>query len=223
MVAAVERAVRPKETGNRMVSLGRCIAQDAYKLFAEDWVSQGKKSVFWEPGEAAVIGTIQDDPMRLEGIVLRVYMSAARRGISLESAEGRYLGAWAFYQEVSSLFESASGEEKDLVDKTKQKMEKVIGRFGLEELSLKNGRVFPLDLVKDLVATQRADFPFANCTGTEIIMLCMIVLGKSDNQIAEELSLAKQTVRNKLSELYLELGVRDRTGAAIKLMGHVVE
>lgn len=220
MVATVERGASPKETGNKMVSLGRRIAQDANKLFAEDWVTEEKKSVFWEPEEAAVIGTIQDDPMRLEGIVLRVYMSAARSAISLESAECRYLGAWAFYQEVSSLFKSTTGEEKDLVERTKWKMEKAIGRFGLEELSLKDGRIFPLDLVNALEATQHTDSPLDNFTGTEIIMLYMIVMGKSDKQIAEELGLARQTVTNKLSDLYPKLGVRDRTGAALKVMGY---
>jgi len=46
-------------------------------------------------------------------------------------------------------------------------------------------------------------------------LLRALVQGKSNAQIADEMCLAQQSVKNYLSQLYLDLGVRSRTEAAV--------
>lgn len=59
-------------------------------------------------------------------------------------------------------------------------------------------------------------------TEREIALLKAVAQGKSNTQIANDLSLAQQTVKNSLSRLYARLGVRTRTEAAMWAVEHGV-
>lgn len=52
-------------------------------------------------------------------------------------------------------------------------------------------------------------------TDRECTLLQLLAAGKSNRQIAEELSLAESTVKNNLSALFHKIGVRDRTQAVL--------
>lgn len=57
-------------------------------------------------------------------------------------------------------------------------------------------------------------------TQREIELLRLIASGRSNKEIAHELSLAESTVKNKLSILFHKLDAKDRTQAAIYAMSH---
>ena len=50
----------------------------------------------------------------------------------------------------------------------------------------------------------------------ELQLLKLLGQAKSNKQIAAELGIGEQTVKNKLRLVYLKLGVYNRTGAVIK-------
>ena len=52
-------------------------------------------------------------------------------------------------------------------------------------------------------------------TSGELQLLELIAQGKSNKEIAAELNMPEQTMKNKLSIVYRKLGVRNRTGAVI--------
>jgi DNA-binding NarL/FixJ family response regulator len=54
----------------------------------------------------------------------------------------------------------------------------------------------------------------------EIEVLQMVALGMTDAEIAKRLHLAKSTVKTYLARCYEKLGVRDRTGAVVRALGH---
>lgn len=223
MVAAVERVIRPGRIEKPMVGLGRKIATDASNLFYS-WGFFLPGQDFWEPEDAAVIENIGRDQTRLESIAFRVIITSARRKVSLDSAEGRFLGACTFYQEVSELFNTAEkGQERNALENTMQKMQIVIGQFGLYQLNLKNGRAFSPDLINGLHKTQAADFPFTNLSEIETTMLHLLALGKTDKQIAQLLGFAPHTVRNRFTSIYDKLKVDGRIRAILKLVGHGTE
>ena len=55
-------------------------------------------------------------------------------------------------------------------------------------------------------------------TGREIEILRLLVQGRSNPEIGQELFLAPGTVRNYVSEIFVKLGVSDRTQAAVMAM-----
>jgi DNA-binding NarL/FixJ family response regulator len=57
-------------------------------------------------------------------------------------------------------------------------------------------------------------------TQREVDLLRLIASGRSNKEIAHELSLAESTVKNKLSILFQKLDAKDRTQAAIYAMSH---
>jgi len=55
-------------------------------------------------------------------------------------------------------------------------------------------------------------------TRRELELLKLLVQGKRNRQIAAELGLKEQTVKNDLHWIFLKLGVANRTEAAIKVI-----
>ena len=51
-------------------------------------------------------------------------------------------------------------------------------------------------------------------------MLQLLVKGRSNKEIASDLSIAEDTVKSHLKTLFLKLGVQDRTAAAINAIQH---
>lgn len=226
MVSAIEsRRISPNEAG-RMVKIGQNIATDANNLFSV-WASkspdQGKLKISWNQEDAAVIERVSSDPVISERIAFGVVVTAARRGVYLDSAEGRYLGAWAFYQEVPKLFIAAEKKEEIYaLENTMNKMQIVINQFGLSEFRLENGRAFSRDLVDDLKVVQALDFPFLSLSKVETIMLYLLAAGRSDRQIAQLLDFNPRTLRDRWEPLYSRLGVNNRI-EAIELIRKVIE
>jgi len=64
--------------------------------------------------------------------------------------------------------------------------------------------------------------PTPTLSPREIDLLRALAQGKSNTQIADEMALSRQTVKNYLSRLYIRLGVRTRTEAAIWAVEHGV-
>ncbi len=73
--------------------------------------------------------------------------------------------------------------------------------------------VSPLLLNKALVSPSRTP-PFFALTDQQKKMLLLLVAGKTDRQIAEELYLGERTIRRKLADLYAHLGATNRVEAA---------
>jgi len=55
-------------------------------------------------------------------------------------------------------------------------------------------------------------------TEREAEIVSLIAEGKSNKDIAIELGMAEQTVKNHITKIFLKLGVRNRTEAALKLL-----
>lgn len=53
-------------------------------------------------------------------------------------------------------------------------------------------------------------------TRRELQILELLAQGKPNKQIASELGIAEQTVKNQLRMIFLKLGVTNRTQAAVK-------
>ena len=53
-------------------------------------------------------------------------------------------------------------------------------------------------------------------TPGELQLLKLLAGGKSNKEIAHELGLAEQTIKNRLRFLFLRLGVTNRTAALVK-------
>lgn len=52
-------------------------------------------------------------------------------------------------------------------------------------------------------------------TPREVEILTLVKEGYTDKQIAEELGIAPETVKNHLSVIYIRLGVKNRTEAVV--------
>ena len=52
----------------------------------------------------------------------------------------------------------------------------------------------------------------------EVDILRLIVQGKKNKDIALELGIAEQTVKNHITKIFLKLGVKNRTEAAVKVI-----
>lgn len=68
-------------------------------------------------------------------------------------------------------------------------------------------------------AARRASFP-AGLTGREVEVLRLLVRGRSERQIAEELVIAASTVHTHVVHIYDKTGVSTRAGAAVFAMEH---
>lgn len=73
--------------------------------------------------------------------------------------------------------------------------------------------VSPLLLKKALASPSRAPL-FFTLTDQQKKMLMLLVAGKTDRQIAEELHLSERTLRRMLVDLYVHLGATNRVEAA---------
>ena len=51
-------------------------------------------------------------------------------------------------------------------------------------------------------------------TNREYEVLCLLVKGNSDKQIAHELKISRRTVQTHMGRIYMKLGVNNRVGAA---------
>ena len=72
------------------------------------------------------------------------------------------------------------------------------------------------DIAKRLMArAPMPDDPFASLTERERGILKLLAKGKSNKEIAGELSLTEMTVKGYVSDLFVKLGVNDRTQAAL--------
>jgi DNA-binding CsgD family transcriptional regulator len=58
-----------------------------------------------------------------------------------------------------------------------------------------------------------------NLTPRELVVLQLLVLGKTNRQIARKLDRSEATVKAHLSSIFLKLGVSNRTEAAIVGLG----
>lgn len=54
----------------------------------------------------------------------------------------------------------------------------------------------------------------------ELQILELVAQGKSNSQIAGELGIVHQTVKNQLHMIFIKLGVTNRTQAALKAIKH---
>lgn len=59
------------------------------------------------------------------------------------------------------------------------------------------------------------DEPYDQVSERERDALCLVALGLSNKEIAQELGISEKTVRNRLSEVYSKLGLENRTQAAL--------
>ncbi len=71
-----------------------------------------------------------------------------------------------------------------------------------------------------LIAKQTPEDGLGQLTETEIKILQHVSAGMSNKEIANKLSLAESTVKNRLSVLFEKIGVLDRTQAAIYAITH---
>ena len=74
--------------------------------------------------------------------------------------------------------------------------------------------VFPLAARRWLLGTQRAAEPASQATPKEMEILALVAEGLTNAQIARRLRVSDNTVKFHLQNLYLKLGVRNRTEAA---------
>lgn len=68
-------------------------------------------------------------------------------------------------------------------------------------------------LLKILLATQNLNLVLSTLTDREKQLLSLLVAGRTDRQIGEELHLSERTVRRILSRLYQRLGAKNRAEA----------
>ena len=61
---------------------------------------------------------------------------------------------------------------------------------------------------------------FAPLTGREVEILDCIARGRSNKQIAMDLNISDQTVKNRITAILRKLNVNDRTQAVIYAMRH---
>jgi DNA-binding NarL/FixJ family response regulator len=73
---------------------------------------------------------------------------------------------------------------------------------------------------KRLSSKQRPADGLGQLTETEVRILQHVAAGMSNKEIAQKLSLAESTVKNRLSVLFEKIGVQDRTQAAIYAITH---
>jgi DNA-binding NarL/FixJ family response regulator len=66
---------------------------------------------------------------------------------------------------------------------------------------------------------RRAEFP-GGLTKREAAVLVSLARGRSNPQIAEELSISRKTVSSHLEHIYTKLGISTRTEAALFAMQH---
>ena len=71
-----------------------------------------------------------------------------------------------------------------------------------------------------IAQTNGQESALGGLTHREVELLRLIASGRSNKEIAHELSLAESTVKNKLSILFHKLDAKDRTQAAIYAMSH---
>ena len=57
-------------------------------------------------------------------------------------------------------------------------------------------------------------------TGREAEVLCLIAIGKSNRDIAEELELSVRTVERHITNLYAKIGARGRADATTYVLSH---
>jgi two-component system, NarL family, response regulator DegU len=70
------------------------------------------------------------------------------------------------------------------------------------------------------VSDVREEDTIGGLTAREVDLLRLVASGMSNKEIAQHLSLAESTVKNRLSLLFEKLGVKDRTQAAIYALSH---
>jgi DNA-binding NarL/FixJ family response regulator len=70
------------------------------------------------------------------------------------------------------------------------------------------------------VSEVREEDSVGGLTSREMDLLRLVASGMSNKEIAQHLSLAESTVKNRLSLLFEKLGVKDRTQAAIYALSH---
>lgn len=88
---------------------------------------------------------------------------------------------------------------------------------------LQGGNWFSRAVMEKLVSAPREKIPVPNLTWRERQLLSMVARGWSNTEIAAELQLAEQTVRNYASRLYAKLEVNTRAQAIIwAVENHVV-
>lgn len=68
---------------------------------------------------------------------------------------------------------------------------------------------------EEMALFQDADVVFAPLTPREMEILKLIVKGRSNKEIAAELGISRQTVKNHMSSILRKLAVNDRTQAAV--------
>ncbi len=73
---------------------------------------------------------------------------------------------------------------------------------------------------KRLSSKQTPEDGLGQLTETEVKILQHVAAGMSNKEIAQKLSLAESTVKNRLSALFEKIGVQDRTQAAIYAITH---
>jgi two-component system NarL family response regulator len=87
--------------------------------------------------------------------------------------------------------------------------------FGEELMSairaVRNGRTHVPKVIADRLAERMAG---PNLTGRELSVLELIVAGKSNKEIAQDLGILESTVKTHVNSLLSKLGVSDRTQAA---------
>lgn len=71
-----------------------------------------------------------------------------------------------------------------------------------------------------MIKSQKPEDGLGQLTETEIKILQHVSAGMSNKEIAQKLSLAESTVKNRLSVLFEKIGVLDRTQAAIYAITH---
>jgi DNA-binding NarL/FixJ family response regulator len=69
--------------------------------------------------------------------------------------------------------------------------------------------------------TSQVPSEFAKLTPREQEILSLIAKGASNREIADTLFIAEKTVRNNITNIFSQLGLRDRTQAAIWMNNHL--